>query len=113
MLAQFDEIIFSTGISPRVPKIEGIDHEKCISYPDLLLGKKNAGSKVAIIGAGGIGFDVGEFLAHNPNHLPTSLDKEAFLKEWGIDKDYKQRGAVQPKETPLSEREIFLLQRKE
>ena len=112
-LKQYDEIIFSTGISPRVPQIEGINHEKCISYPDLLLGKKSAGQKVAIIGAGGIGFDVGEFLAHNPNHLPTSLDKEAFLKEWGIDQNYKQRGAVQPKETPASEREIYLLQRKE
>jgi 2,4-dienoyl-CoA reductase (NADPH2) len=108
----FDEYIFSTGISPRTPEISGINHEKCISYPDLLLGKKMAGESVAIIGAGGIGFDVAEFLAHDNSHPATSLDPEAFFTEWGIDTKYKSRGAIQDKQTPPSNRNLYLLQRK-
>lgn len=110
--AQFDEYIFSTGIKPRIPNIKGIENSKVITYQDLLLGKKTAGNKVAVIGAGGIGFDAAEYLAHNPDHLPTSLDKEAFYKEWGIDTKYAQRGAVTEKETSPSHRQITLLQRK-
>lgn len=109
----FEEFIFSTGISPRLPNIEGIESEKCISYPELILGKKTAGKKVAIIGAGGIGFDVAEFLAHEPNTQPTSLNINDFLCEWGIDTQYKNRGAVTQKNIIKSSREIFLLQRKD
>jgi 2,4-dienoyl-CoA reductase (NADPH2) len=108
----FDEFIFSTGISPRIPKIEGIDHSKVITYPDLLMGKKQAGESVAVIGAGGIGFDASEYLAHDPSHKSTSLDKNSFLNEWGIDTKYENRGAVMPKQTPSPFRKIFLLQRK-
>lgn len=108
----FDEIIFSTGILPRTPKIAGIDHPKVLSYESLLTGTVTAGHRVAVIGAGGIGFDACEFLAHNPNHKSTSLDKESFLKEWGIDQQYADRGAIIAKETPSSFRDIILLQRK-
>jgi 2,4-dienoyl-CoA reductase (NADPH2) len=73
----------------------------------------NVGKRVAIIGAGGIGFDTAEFLAHDPNHEATSQNKEAFFKEWGVDKDYEQPGAlIYKKETPHNPREIYLLQRK-
>ena len=108
----FDEVIFSTGISPRTPKIEGISHKKVMTYEELLTGKKMAGKKVAVIGAGGIGFDSCEFLAHNPDHQSTSLNKESFLKEWGIDSSYSERGALTKKQTPPSFREITMLQRK-
>jgi len=111
--SDFDEFIFSTGVTPRVPIINGIHHPMVISYPDLLLGKKTAGKKVAIIGAGGIGFDTAEFLAHNPNSVSSSLDIEKFLAEWGIDSTYQNRGAICEKTIERSEREIYLLQRKE
>ncbi|MFT6630226.1 MAG: 2,4-dienoyl-CoA reductase (NADPH2) [Bacteriovoracaceae bacterium] len=110
--SEYDEFIFSTGIIPRIPKIEGINHPKVISYPDLLLGRKKAGKTVAVIGAGGIGFDACEYLAHDPAHLSTSLDKRSFLTEWGIDTEYKNRGAIMPKQTPPPFRNIMLLQRK-
>ena len=110
---KFDEYIFSTGISPRIPKIEGIDHEKVITYEELLTGKKVAGHKVAVIGAGGIGFDASEFLAHNPSHKSPSVELKAFLSEWGIDMNYTQRGALTEKKTIPSYREITMLQRKE
>ncbi len=110
--SDFDEYIFATGVKPRIPDIPGIENEKVISYPDLLLGKKIAGAKVAVIGAGGIGFDAAEFLAHNPEHEPSSLNIDAFFNEWGIDKDFKNAGAIKKKQTPISFREIYLLQRK-
>lgn len=110
--SDFDEFIFSTGVTPRTPRIEGIENHKVISYADLILGKKVAGNSVAVIGAGGIGFDACEYLAHNPNHKSTSIDKDAFLLEWGIDKEYKNRGAIIPKSPPESFRKIILLQRK-
>ncbi|MFT4526869.1 MAG: 2,4-dienoyl-CoA reductase (NADPH2), partial [Bacteroidia bacterium] len=112
-LSDFDEIILSTGISPRSPKIEGVDHPKVLSYLDVLRDKKPVGDKVAIIGAGGIGFDVAEYLAHDGES--TSLNLAAFLEEWGIDATNEARGGVEgivPKnEKPP--REIFLLQRKD
>lgn len=111
--SDFDEVICSTGISPRVPRIDGIQHPKVIAYDDLLLGKKVAGQKVAVIGAGGIGFDACEFLAHNPQHKSSSLDKESFLAEWGIDSRYTSRGAVMTKKSPSAFRDITMLQRKE
>ncbi|KZY86647.1 NADPH-dependent 2,4-dienoyl-CoA reductase, partial [Oleiphilus sp. HI0072] len=75
----FDEVILATGISPRTPEIEGIDHPKVLSYIDVLRDKKEVGKKVAVIGAGGIGFDVSEYLAHSGE--ATSQNIEAFMKE--------------------------------
>jgi len=112
-LSGFDEVLLSTGITPRKPKIEGIEHPMVLSYLDVLREKKPVGKRVAIIGAGGIGFDVAEYLSHEGK--PTSLDLAAFLAEWGIDAKNEVRGGVegmQPKPEP-SPREIFLLQRKE
>lgn len=108
----FDEIILATGIAPRTPAIEGIDNPKVLSYLDVILERKPVGAKVAVIGAGGIGFDVSEFLVHQG--VSTSLDREAFWKEWGIDTKLEARGGVSgiKPERHVPAREVFLLQRK-
>jgi 2,4-dienoyl-CoA reductase (NADPH2) len=108
----FDEIILATGIAPRTPDIPGIDHPMVISYIDAILERKPVGQHVAVIGAGGIGFDVSEFITHNG--LSTSLDREAFWREWGIDLALEARGGVagvQP-EPHAPARQVYLLQRK-
>jgi len=108
----FDDIIIATGVRPRIPDIKGVDLPHVLTYQDVLLDKKSVGNKVALIGAGGIGFDSAEFLAHDHAQVSTSLDKEAFYNEWGIDTDYLNRGAVKEKVSILSSRELYLLQRK-
>ena len=106
----FDEVILATGIIPRTPGIDGVDHPKVLSYIDVLLKGAKVGKKVAIIGAGGIGFDVAEFLSHD--HSPAE-SAEAFCSEWGVDMSLTQRaGLTEPKVTP-SPRDIWLLQRKD
>jgi 2,4-dienoyl-CoA reductase (NADPH2) len=108
----FDEVILATGIIPRTPSIEGIDHPKVLSYIDVLKHKKPVGKSVAVMGAGGIGFDTSEFLSHGKQSTSTNIP--AFMKEWGIDMTLQARGGVegmQPLPEP-SPREIFLLQRK-
>ena len=109
--SDFEEIIIATGISPRTPNIEGIDHSKVVSYLDVLKHKKQVGKRVAVIGAGGIGFDVSEFLLHQGNS--STLDIDTWLAEWGIDKDIEARGGiagVQPS-YPSATREIFMFKR--
>lgn len=112
-LKDFDIIILSTGIQPRKPKINGVDHSKVMSYLDVLKHKKEIGGKVAIIGAGGIGFDVAEYITHQGKS--SSLEVAAFLKEWGIDGMGHARGGIEGVESihPKSPREVFLMQRKE
>ena len=108
--AGFDEIVLATGIVPRKLDIKGIEHEKVMSYLQVLRDKEPVGKRVAIIGAGGIGFDVAEFLVEDES-LTTNPEK--WLQNWGVDKDYQKNGGlIQPKiqEEPI--REIFLLQRK-
>ncbi|MDO6601848.1 NADPH-dependent 2,4-dienoyl-CoA reductase [Arenibacter palladensis] len=107
----FDEVILATGIVPRTPKIEGIDHPKVLSYIDVLKLKKPVGKRVAVIGAGGIGFDVSEYLAHEGES--TALNIEAWLKEWGIDKSMKARSGIEGVQAKVhpSLREIFMLKR--
>ena len=107
----FDEVILATGVSPRVLNINGIDHPKVLSYIDVLKHKKEVGRSVAIIGAGGIGFDVAEYLSHEGES--TSLNVNKFLEEWGVDKDFKSRGALMAPEVIESPRKIYLLQRSE
>src|SRR5690606_31111212 len=108
----FDEIILATGIAPRTPAIQGIEHAKVIGYLDAILERKPVGQKVAVIGAGGIGFDVSEFITHDG--ASTSLDREAFWKEWGIDLGLEARGGVAgiQAQPPAPAREVYLLQRK-
>ncbi len=106
---QFDEVIIATGVTPRQITFEGADHEKVVDYSEVLYGNKEVGDKVAIIGAGGIGFDMAEFLAHQ-GELP-SMNVEHYMKEWGVDMTYGQPGAnTTPKPAP-SAREIYLLKR--
>ena len=109
---KFDEVILATGVTPRTPDIEGIDHPKVLSYVDVLLHKKAVGRRVAIIGAGGIGFDVAQYITHP--ELSTSLDLDAFLKEWGVDKEYHHPGGLLPSRPriPAAVRDVYLLQRK-
>lgn len=111
-LADFDEVILACGIRPRLPAIKGIEHPKVLTYLDVLRDKKPVGKRVAIIGAGGIGFDTAEYLSQSGDS--SSLDSRAFSQEWGIDQDLAQRGGLSPvggKAHP-SPRQIFLLQRK-
>jgi 2,4-dienoyl-CoA reductase (NADPH2) len=109
--SDFEEIIIATGISPRTPNIEGINHSKVVSYLDVLKHKKQVGKRVAVIGAGGIGFDVSEFLLHQGDS--STLDIDSWLAEWGIDKNIEARGGiagVQPS-FPSAKREIFMFKR--
>ncbi|MEX5538452.1 NADPH-dependent 2,4-dienoyl-CoA reductase [Pseudomonas syringae Cit 7] len=110
--AGFDEVILATGIAPRTPAIPGIDNPMVLSYLDVILQRKPVGRRVAVIGAGGIGFDVSEFLVHQG--VATSLDREAFWKEWGIDTTLQARGGVAgvKPEVHAPARQVFLLQRK-
>ncbi|GLR15625.1 NADPH-dependent 2,4-dienoyl-CoA reductase [Portibacter lacus] len=105
----YDDIIISTGVSPRVPKIPGIDHEKVVIYDEVLSGMKTVGASVAVIGAGGIGFDVSEYLAHQ-GILPSLHTKE-YMDEWGVDMEYKSAGALKQPEIELAARELYLLKR--
>lgn len=111
-LKEFDHIVIAAGVRPRIPEIAGIQSDKVLTYQDVLLHKKPVGRSVALVGAGGIGFDAAEFLAHDPEHIPTSLDKQAFFREWGIDTDYNRRGAIIEKQKIEPYRQIYLLQRK-
>ena len=108
----FDEVILATGIVPRTPQIPGIEHPKVISYLDAILQRKPVGQRVAVIGAGGIGFDVSEYITHDG--VSTSLDREAFWKEWGIDLGLEARGGIAGVEPApqAPARQVYLLQRK-
>jgi len=108
--AGFHEVVLATGIKPRQLDINGIDHPKVLSYLQVLREKQTVGKKVAIIGAGGIGFDVATYLTEQKS-LTTDLD--AWLKNWGVDKTYQQGGALLDHiEHAQSPREVYLLQRK-
>lgn len=110
--SDFDEVLLATGIKPRTPPIEGIEHTKVLSYIDVIVKKKPVGHKVAVIGAGGIGFDVCEYLSHGTQ--TPSLDIPAFMQEWGIDMSFTHRGGIEGMQAKpeASPRELVLLQRK-
>lgn len=107
----FDEVVIATGVHPRFPDIEGINHPKVLSYIQVLRDRVEVGKRVAVIGAGGIGFDVSEYLVHNGPS--ASLDRDQFAREWGIDLSVTARGGLNGHaEIPAPAREVFLLQRK-
>ncbi|MGI9134057.1 MAG: FAD-dependent oxidoreductase, partial [Rhodoferax sp.] len=107
----FDEVVVATGIVPRRPAILGIEHAKVLSYLDLLQGRVLAGARVAIVGAGGIGFDVAEYLLHAPAlALPVPLTH--WCREWGVDLEGQARGGLVAPVAPNPVRQLFLLQRK-
>ena len=107
----YDGVIIATGVTPRDPKIEGQDHSKVLSYVDVLRNRVPVGERVAIIGAGGIGFDVAEFLLQD-GHSPT-LDLDEWLAEWGVVDPSEARGGISlQRKPPEPSREITLLQRK-
>ncbi|MFI4904838.1 MAG: FAD-dependent oxidoreductase, partial [Burkholderiales bacterium] len=103
----FDAVIVATGVTPRMPAIPGIEHAKVIAYPDLLAGRKVAGRRVAVIGAGGIGVDVCTFLV-----MPYAMSREAWCDEWGVDVAAREAGGLVPANPPPSAREVWLLQRR-
>ncbi|RZF54538.1 NADPH-dependent 2,4-dienoyl-CoA reductase [Acinetobacter halotolerans] len=108
--ADYDDIVIATGVTPRQLQIEGIDHPKVLSYLQVLKERMPVGKRVAIIGAGGIGFDTAEYLTHEGES--GSLNPEKFYAEWGIDTTYEHVGGLKQPELEKSEREIYLLQRK-
>jgi 2,4-dienoyl-CoA reductase (NADPH2) len=108
----FDEVLLATGVVPRDPQIPGQDHPSVVSYLEVLNGSRAVGRRVAIIGAGGIGFDVAEFLAHDGPS--TALDRDVWRREWGVGDPSEARGGVagvRAQPAPPA-REIMLLQRK-
>jgi 2,4-dienoyl-CoA reductase (NADPH2) len=108
----FDEIVLATGITPRKLELEGADHEKVLTYVEVLGEKKPVAERVAIIGAGGIGFDVAEYLTHSGGS--TSLERGEFFREWGVDDSLQAPGGVQgvTAESAPPARHVTLLQRK-
>ena len=111
-LAAFDEVIIATGVTPRDPMIPGQEHPKVMSYIDVLRERKPVGERVAIIGAGGIGFDVAEFLVHDGHS--TTLDLAAWQTEWGVTDPALAVGGLSPERPQVSPpaRKVTLLQRK-
>jgi len=108
--AGFRHVVLATGVLPRRPAIPGIDHPKVVGYLDVLRDRCAVGASVALIGAGGIGFDVAEYLLHEGRS--PSLDAERFFAEWGVDTRYRQAGGLQPAAVPAAPRKLWLLQRK-
>lgn len=105
----FDEVVVSTGVEPRIPDISGVAHPSVMTYAELVLGARTAGDRVAVVGAGGIGVDVSEFLTHVDS--PT-LDLEAWQEEWGVGDPAETRGGLRAPAPEPSPREVYLVQRK-
>ncbi|ROQ59612.1 2,4-dienoyl-CoA reductase (NADPH2) [Streptomyces sp. 840.1] len=106
----FDEVVLATGVTPRTPAIPGVDHPSVVSYLDVLRHGAPVGERVALVGAGGIGFDVAEFLTDGGDS--ASLDPEVFFRQWGVDTEYRERGGLGTAERPKAPRTVHLLQRK-
>ncbi|AVS70764.1 NADPH-dependent 2,4-dienoyl-CoA reductase [Paracidovorax avenae] len=108
--AGFDEVVLATGIAPRIPAIDGVEHPKVLNYLDVLRDGKPVGQRVAVIGAGGIGFDVSEFLTHAGES--GAVAPARFYEEWGIDTTYAQPGGLGRPQVEPPARRVHLLQRK-
>jgi 2,4-dienoyl-CoA reductase (NADPH2) len=109
-LADFEEVVIATGVTPRRPDIAGIDHPKCVSYADILSGEATAGQRVAIIGAGGIGYDIAEYLTSPPAEI--AADPAHFRAEWGVDAAIAGPGGLAKATDAPPERLVVMLQRK-
>jgi 2,4-dienoyl-CoA reductase (NADPH2) len=107
-LAGFDEIIVATGVAPRVPELDGVNHPMVLRYDEVLSGAKTAGARVAVIGAGGIGFDVSAFLTAPPGSVETGH----FLDAWGVDRSGGSPGGLAPPHPERPARQVMLFQRK-
>lgn len=106
----YDEIVLATGVTPRRPEIVGVDHAKTLGYTDVLREQQPVGKSVALVGAGGIGFDVAEFLTQQGES--ASLHPEKFFAEWGVDTEYQTAGGLRPAQPETPPRQVHLLQRK-
>ncbi|MGW8724945.1 oxidoreductase [Streptomyces sp. NPDC055808] len=106
----WDEIVIATGVTPRTPEISGSDHPSVVTYLDVLRDGAPVGERVAVVGAGGIGFDVAEFLTDGGD--AASLDAETYFRQWGVDTAYGERGGLRRAERPKPPRQVHLLQRK-
>ncbi|MET7519186.1 NADPH-dependent 2,4-dienoyl-CoA reductase [Streptomyces sp. NPDC005480] len=106
----YDEVVVATGVTPRTPEIEGIDHPSVVGYLDVLRDGAPVGERVAIVGAGGIGFDVAEYLTDNGDK--ASQDPATYFRQWGVDMDYQGRGGLAKPDRPAPPRAVHLLQRK-
>ncbi|MDI6100719.1 NADPH-dependent 2,4-dienoyl-CoA reductase [Actinoplanes sp. NEAU-A12] len=107
-LTGFDDVVVATGVTPRVPPIPGIEHPSVVTYQQVVGGDAPVGARVAVIGAGGIGFDVAEFLLHEPGE-----SAEHWMRRWGVTDPAEQRGGLTMKVKAPPRREVHLLQRKD
>ncbi|HKM14934.1 MAG TPA: NADPH-dependent 2,4-dienoyl-CoA reductase [Marinospirillum sp.] len=111
LLADFDEVVVATGVIPRMPELAGVNHPKVKTYVEAIQNPTAIGKKVAVLGAGGIGFDVSELLVQSPAGDQGQTTAE-FMQEWGVDLDVKQAGGLVTPKPPTPERKVYLLQRK-
>ncbi|GAA2623483.1 NADPH-dependent 2,4-dienoyl-CoA reductase [Streptomyces spororaveus] len=109
-LQGYDEVVVATGVTPRTPDIEGVDHPNVVSYLDVLRDGAPVGERVAVVGAGGIGFDVAEFLTDSGEG--ASQDPDVYFRHWGVDTAYAGPGGLTAPERPAPPRRVHLLQRK-
>ena len=109
--AGFDEVVVATGVEPRVPGIPGVDSDKVLTYQEVLDKELQLGKNVAVMGAGGIGFDISEYLTHEGES--TTLNKDAWMKEWGVDISNSTRGGLMKPEIHGSPRKVVMMQRKQ
>ncbi|MET8294159.1 NADPH-dependent 2,4-dienoyl-CoA reductase [Streptomyces sp. NPDC005180] len=109
-LRGFDEVVVATGVTPRTPAIEGVDRDNVVSYLDVLRDGAPVGERVAVVGAGGIGFDVAEFLTDSGEG--ASQDPEVYFRHWGVDTSYAAPGGLTAPQRPATPRTVTLLQRK-
>ncbi|MFH8467850.1 FAD-dependent oxidoreductase [Streptomyces sp. NPDC017991] len=109
-LAAYDEVVVATGVGPRTPEIPGVDHPSVVGYLDVLRDDAPVGDRVAILGAGGIGFDVAEYLTDSGDK--ASEDPATYFRHWGVDMDYQAPGGLGAPERPAPPRSVHLLQRK-
>ncbi|WP_327576746.1 NADPH-dependent 2,4-dienoyl-CoA reductase [Streptomyces sp. NBC_00145] len=106
----YDEVVVATGVTPRTPEIAGLDHPSVVGYLDVLRDGAPVGERVAIVGAGGIGFDVAEYLTDSGDK--ASQDPATYFRQWGVDMDYQGRGGLTKPDRPTPPRAVHLLQRK-